>query len=166
MKTARNFERMIADQMQSMQHMTMRFATNKDDAEDLYQETIYKALKNKDKFKPDTNVKAWLYTIMRNTYINSYNRAVKSKIGNDDTEGQYFLNNANRKDMSPVESATNYKELLEVVNKLEDVFRVPFKMMYEGYKYKEIADELDLPIGTVKSRIFFARQKLEQMIQK
>jgi len=164
--TALQFNTLISAQMSALENMTLRFASNKEDANDLLQETILKALKNKDKFKPNTNVKAWLYTIMRNTYINGYNRAVRSKIDNDNTDGQFFLNTSNRTGLSPTESQTNYNEIKEIVNKLEDVYKIPFKMMFDGFKYKEIADKLKLPIGTVKSRIFFARQKLADIITK
>ncbi|MFK7900361.1 MAG: sigma-70 family RNA polymerase sigma factor [Cyclobacteriaceae bacterium] len=162
--TAIQFETLISKQISVLENLTMRFATNREDANDLLQDTLFKALKNRDKFKPNTNVKAWLYTIMRNTYINGYNRAVKSKISHDTTEEQYFLNNATQKETSPTESLSGYKEVSELVEKLEDTYKVPFKMMFHGYKYKEIADKLELPIGTIKSRIFFARQKLSEQL--
>ena len=162
--TALQFQTLITGHISALENMTLRFASNKEDAKDLLQETLFKALKNREKFKPNTNVKAWLFTIMRNTYINGYNRAVRSKIDRDDTDEQYFLNNANRKGLSPVESYTNYNEIKELVNGLDDVYRVPFEMMNEGFKYKEIADKLKLPIGTVKSRIFFARKQLVEIL--
>ena len=162
--TALQFQTIISGHMSALEGMTMRFSSNKEDANDLLQDTLLKALKNREKFKPNTNIKAWLFTIMRNTYINGYNRNLRSKIDHDTTEGQYFLNTSNRKSLSPVESKANYNEIKEIVDRLEDVYRIPFQKMFEGFKYKEIADELDLPIGTVKSRIFFARQKLAEII--
>jgi len=164
--TALQFQTLVSGQIAALENMTMRFASNKEDANDLLQDTLLKALKNKEKYKPNTNIKAWLFTIMRNTYINGYNRAVRSKIDHDTTEQQYYLNTANRKGLSPTESIAHFNEIKEIVNRLEEVYKIPFQMMYEGFKYKEIADKLSLPIGTVKSRIFFARQKLADFLNR
>lgn len=137
-------------------HLTM----NEEDAKDLLQETYMKAIAYKDKFREKTNLKAWLYTIMKNTFINNYRRKVKSRTIIDQTEDLYYLNNAREsRETSPI-SMHNYSEVKTVVDTLQDEYRIPFKMHNEGYKYKEIADYLNLPIGTVKSRIFLARRKL------
>jgi RNA polymerase sigma-70 factor (ECF subfamily) len=151
-------------QVTSLQDNLKAFAhsltSNHEDAKDLMQETILKALKYRDKFQDQTNLKAWMYTIMKNTFINDYRRRRKTDLIFDDTPENYFLNIGKNKGYVSPESVYSLKEMWGAVDRLEDEYRVPFKRHVEGYKYKEIADELNLPIGTVKSRIFLARKKL------
>ena len=132
---------------------------NSDDAQDLYQETVLKALRYKEKFNAQTNLKAWMYTIMKNTFINDYRRRKMSKTFLDDSPNEYVLNGVKTNEVSAI-SQLNTEEILNKINSLEDEFKIPFMKYYEGFKYKEISEELDLPIGTVKSRIFLARKKL------
>ena len=131
---------------------------NMDDTKDLVQETYFKALNNKDKFDEETNIKAWLYTIMRNTFINDYRRRIKKQAIFSEDVHEYVLNN--RPAETSPESDYNYRELTIMVNSLQPEFRIPFQMHDSGFKYQEIADELGLHLGTVKSRIHFSRQKL------
>ncbi len=134
---------------------------NAEDAKDLFQETAYRALSNRDKFQPDTNFKAWMFTIMKNIFINNYRKKIKSNTVLDTTENQFYLNSATHAVGNSAEGGIMLKELNGMVDALEDSIRVPFIMHFEGYKYQEIADELELPLGTVKSRIFFARKELK-----
>lgn len=134
-----------------------------EDAQDLYQETVLKALRYKDKFNAQTNLKAWMYTIMKNTFINDYRRRKMSKTFLDDSPSEYILNGVKSNDESAL-SQLNASEILEKINNLDDDFKIPFMKYYEGFKYKEISEELDLPIGTVKSRIFLARKKLMEQL--
>lgn len=136
---------------------------NIDDTKDLVQETFFKALNNKDKFDESTNIKAWLYTIMRNTFINDYRRRIKKQAIFSEDVHEYVLNNRPA-DTSP-ESDYNYRELTVMVNSLQPEFRIPLQMHDSGFKYQEIADELGLHLGTVKSRIHFSRQKLMAKIK-
>ncbi|NND05101.1 MAG: RNA polymerase sigma factor [Saprospiraceae bacterium] len=138
---------------------------NSEDAKDLFQETALRAIKNKDKFRPGTNLKAWLFTIMKNIFINNYRKKSKSKVVNDSTENLYYLNSTAADIENKADSNIMMKELLAMVDELEDTLRAPFLMHYQGYKYQEIADQLGLPLGTVKSRIFFARKSLKEQIQ-
>ena len=120
-------------------------------------------MNNQDKFDTSTNLKAWLYTIMKNTFINDYRRRVKKQaIFNKDV--QEFVINSKPATSSP-ESDFNFKELTSLVNSLEPEFRIPFQMHDSGFKYQEIADELGLHLGTVKSRIHFSRQKLIEKLK-
>jgi len=112
-----------------------------------------------------TNLKAWCYTIMKNTFINNYRRAIKANTIIDQTEDLYFLNSKRSEDGTIPDSALAYKEIRSKVDALEDDYRIPFEMHNKGYKYKEIADYLDLPIGTVKSRIFLARRRLMDQLK-
>ncbi|MBU6341256.1 MAG: RNA polymerase sigma factor [Bacteroidetes bacterium] len=137
---------------------------NSEEAKDLYQETTFRALKNKDKFQPGTNFKAWVFTIMKNIFINNYRKRVKSNTVLDNTENQFYLNSAVHATGNQAEGAILIKELNTFIEALDDSIRIPFLMHHEGFKYQEIADELDLPLGTVKSRIFFARKELKDRI--
>ncbi len=137
---------------------------NEEDAKDLLQDTILKAMKYRDKFVSPTNLKAWLYTIMRNTFINNYRRKKVVTMVHDDSPNDYMLDRESAVTQSQT-SKIYTQEILNAVNELEEEYRVPFLKHYEGFKYKEIGEELNLPIGTVKSRIYIARQKLMNQLQ-
>lgn len=164
MSTA-NFNHQLIEQKQTLEYFALHLTRNDEDAKDLLQDTLVKAITYKDKFVERTNLKAWLYTIMKNTFINNYRRAMKANTIIDSTEDLYFLNlKQGAKDDSP-ESIYGESEIQKKVNSLEDDYRIPFMMHHTGYKYKEIADHLDLPIGTVKSRIFLARKRLMEVLK-
>jgi len=154
------FNRKVLDFKQALNYFAISLTHDSEDAKDLLQETLYKAILYKDKFTDATNLKAWLYTIMKNTFINNYRRSQKSRQIVDQTKDLYYINvpQANS-EASPI-SQISHKDIRRVLEALEEELRVPFSMFYEGFKYKEIADHLNLPIGTVKSRIFLARKKL------
>lgn len=139
---------------------------NIEDAKDLYQETAFRAITNREKFHPGTNFKAWMFTIMKNIFINNYRKKVKANTIFDSTDNQYFINSTSTLVRNEGESNIMMEELNGMVNALDTTVQVPFVMHYEGYKYQEIADELSLPLGTVKSRIFFARKELKDKINK
>ncbi len=139
---------------------------NTEDAKDLYQETSFRALTNKDKFRPGTNFKAWLFTIMKNIFINNYRKKVRANTIMDSTDNNFYLNSGKAIIANGGESNIMMEELTTMIDGLEDGIRIPFMMHYEGFKYQEIAEELDLPLGTVKSRIFFARKEMKSLINK
>lgn len=132
-------------------------------AQDLFQETALRAYKNKDKFREGTNLKSWLLTIMRNTFINDYRKRQRQSLHFTpltvtNEQSNYTFNSA--------EDAMAEKEILSEINKLKDTLKDPFMMAYVGYKYKEIADKMYLPEGTIKSRIFMARKELQHNIRR
>jgi len=137
---------------------------NAEDAKDLYQETAFRAMTNRDKFRPGTNLKAWLFTIMKNIFINNYRKKVKANTIMDNTDNLYYLNSGRQSIENAADSNILIKELTGMIDELDDSTRVPFLMHYQGFKYQEIADHLELPLGTVKSRIFFARKDLKSQI--
>jgi len=137
---------------------------NVEDSRDLFQETAFRALTNRDKFRPGTNFKAWLFTIMKNIFINNYRKKMKKNTIMDSTDNNYYLNSGSAVIANGAESNIMMKELTKMVDGLDDGIRIPFMMHYEGFKYQEIAEEMDLPLGTVKSRIFFARKELKALI--
>ncbi len=139
---------------------------NMDDAKDLYQETAFRAMSNRDKFMPDTNFKAWTFTIMKNIFINNYRKRVKANTIMDSTDNLYYLNSGGRQEENGGDTNILIKELKDLIEKLEDSIKLPFMMHYQGYKYQEIADHFKLPLGTIKSRIFFARRELKEQIRR
>jgi len=152
-------------QMTTMLHsFAFNLTKNMEDAKDLYQETAYRAMTNMDKFRPGTNFKAWLFTIMKNIFINNYRKKVKSNTIVDSTDNLFYLNSGDVAISNRAESNILMDELVQMIEALDESIRIPFLMHYQGYKYQEIADYLDLPLGTVKSRIFFARKELKEVI--
>jgi RNA polymerase sigma factor (sigma-70 family) len=158
------FNNTMLSHKRALEFFAYSLTSDREDARDLMQDTFMKAIAYRDKFREATNLKAWLYTIMKNTFINNYRRQVKSKTIIDQSEDLYYLNNAADKNDRNPSSMYNAKEIIGQVNALQDEYRIPFMMHNEGYKYQEIADSLGLPIGTVKSRIFLARQKLMEVL--
>ncbi len=139
---------------------------SQEDAKDLFQETAYRAMANRDKFMPDTNFKAWLFTIMKNIFINNYRKRIKANTIMDSTDNLYYLNSGRESIENQGDTNMLIKELQALIEKLDDSIRIPFLMHYQGYKYQEIADYFHLPLGTIKSRIFFARRELKTEIKK
>lgn len=137
-----------------------------EDAKDLYQETICKALANRDKYNIGTNIKAWLFTIMRNIFINDYRRKAKQKTIFDSTPNEFLLNFKQLSVKNDGESNMLMKEIQKAIYHLPDIFKTPFLLYFEGYKYHEIASELKEPLGTIKSRIHFARKLLKEQISR
>jgi RNA polymerase sigma-70 factor (ECF subfamily) len=158
--TAIEFQHKLINLESSLERFAYSLTLNREDAKDLVQDTFLKALVYKDKFVHNDNFKAWTYTIMKNTFINNYRRNVRQNTHRDQTKEAFYLNHPKASGFDDPDSAFSTKELTHNVEQLEDEFRIPFKMHHEGYKYKEIAEELNLNIGTVKSRIFFSRKKL------
>ena len=147
-----------------LQGFAYNLTKNREEAKDLYQETAFRALSNRDKFIPGTNLKAWLLTIMKNIFINNYRKKVKANTIIDSTDNQFLLNSGNNAIENDAESQILIDEITEMIENLDDSLKVPFEMHRLGYKYQEIADKLRLPLGTVKSRIFFARKELKEKI--
>ncbi len=158
--TAMEFNQQLINQRTPLKNFAYSLTLNAEEAQDLVQETYLKALKYRDKFVDATNLKAWLYTIMKNTFINTYRRSVKTRQIITQTEDLSLVRPLNGSNGPSAESQINLKTINNAVEALEEEYKVPFMRYFDGYKYKEIADELDLPIGTVKSRIFLARKKL------
>jgi len=149
----------------NLQYFANTLTNNREEAKDLIQDTYLKALANRDKFADDTNLKAWTYTIMKNTFINNYRRNVKANTIVDNTEDLFFLNIPRKSEFASPDSQLSLQEIKKGISKLEPDQRAPFEMHTEGFKYKEIADQLNLSIGTVKSRIFFTRKKLMESLK-
>lgn len=135
--------------------------SNRDDAYDLLQDTTLKALDNEAKYAENTNFKGWVFTIMRNIFINNYRRGARAATVTDTTENLYHLNLSQDSGLETPEGSYTAAEITDAINSFSEEYRVPFSMHVAGYKYNEIAEKMNLPLGTVKSRIFFARKKLQ-----
>ena len=163
MSTA-EFCQLIDREYEFLNQLAMKLTKQKDDAEDLIQDTYYKALKNKDKFATGTNLKGWLYTIMKNTFINNYRRKRNQNTFVDETDSQYFLNSKEASKGTHPEATVDNEYIMNQIDSIEKHYTEAFFMHYEGYKYEEIAEHFNIPLGTVKSRIFLARQKMMEKL--
>jgi RNA polymerase sigma factor (sigma-70 family) len=148
----------------TLKTFTRRFTSDREESSDLVQDTILKALLYKDKFTQDTNLKGWLFTIMRNTFINNYRKNQRARTSRDTTKELYLLNVEDIHTFNSPSSNYEFNDIWKNVNELRDELLVPFKMYTTGYKYHEIAEHLNLPIGTVKNRIFHARKELQKKL--
>lgn len=149
---------------QKLQAFAIKLTKNHEDALDLVQETVERAFVNREKFQMGTNFKAWMTTIMRNTFINGYRKNRKQKTVEAPIDD--FLFAVESKTISNgAETTMMLGELHQAINDLDGKYRVPFLMFHQGFQYDEIADHMDLPIGTVKSRLFFARKQLKKHIE-
>ena len=152
--------------LMSLQSNLLNFAymltSNRDDAYDLLQDTTLKALDNEDKYADNTNFKGWVFTIMRNIFINNYRCAGRAATVVDTTENLYHLNLSQDSGLETPEGSFGAGEITDAINEFSEEYRIPFSMHVAGYKYNEIAEQMNLPLGTVKSRIFFARKKLQE----
>jgi len=160
-----NFQNKLIDLQKNLLNFAYILTSNRDDAYDLLQETTLKALDNEDKYVDNVNFKGWVFTIMRNIFINNYRKVVRSATIIDQTEDLYHLNLPQDSGFETPEGSFAAKEITAAINEFPDGYRIPFTMHVAGYKYNEIAEEMNLPLGTVKSRIFFARQRLQQMLK-
>ncbi|WP_289755552.1 RNA polymerase sigma factor [uncultured Duncaniella sp.] len=151
--------------LMSLQGNLLNFAymltSDRDNAYDLLQDTTLKALDNESKYVDNTNFKGWVFTIMRNIFINNYRRSVRSQTVVDQTEDLYHLNLSQDSGLESPEGSYGAGEITAAIDSFPEEYRVPFSMHVTGYKYNEIAERMGLPLGTVKSRIFFARKKLQ-----
>jgi RNA polymerase sigma-70 factor (ECF subfamily) len=162
--TTLQFNNALVGIQNKLHFYALSLTSDSEKANDLLQETFLKALIYRDKFVQNSNFKAWMYTIMKNTFINDYRRNVKSKNALDGPAGDFRLNSPKDKIYPGPDSFFSTKEIRKSIEALEDEYRIPFTMFLDGFKYKEIAEQLDLPLGTVKSRIFFTRKKLEKTL--
>lgn len=159
------FQERLLKLQDNMMNFAFILTSDKEEAKDLLQDTTLKVLDNEDKYIDNVNFKGWVFTIMRNIFINNYRRIVRSQTIVDKTEDLYHLNLPQESGFSTPEGSFNVKEITKAINSFSDEYRIPFSMHVAGYKYNEIAEKMKLPLGTVKSRIFFARQRLQGILK-
>lgn len=149
----------------SLKAFSLKLTGNTMDAEDLFQDTAYRIITNSEKYNPGTNFKAWAITIMRNIFINNYRKKLRRNLVVDQTPNNYLIDSGTEAVPNDGETSMELNELMGMVETLPEDFKKPFMMAFEGFKYEEIAEELGSPLGTIKSRIFFARKKLQKLYQ-
>jgi RNA polymerase sigma-70 factor, ECF subfamily len=159
------FNTAILDLRPELSRFAYNLTKSTPDAEDLVQDAYVKALRYKSEFKDGTNLRAWLFTIVKNTFINNYRRTVKQKAMIDVTPDLFHLNNTISAGPETPESAVMADEMITMIKQVPDIMRVPFQLFNHGHKYEEIAERLDIQVGTVKSRIFHARRVLKGMVE-
>lgn len=158
------FNEILLGNAEFLRPFAINLTKDTESAKDLFQNTLYKALSNKDKYHSGTNIRAWLYTIMRNIFINDYRRKAKQKTIFDNTPNDYLINQNQATVSNAAESDIRIKEIKKYIRQLPEIFKTPFLLYFEGYRYNEIAEVLEEPLGTIKSRIHFARKLLKQQI--
>ena len=158
------FEELLVDNSEFLKPFAINLTRDNEAAQDLYQETLYKALANQEKYNAGTNIKAWLFTIMRNIFINNYRRKAKQQTVFDNSANDFLLNNNQVTVANVAESNMQMKEIRKAIYNLPEIFKTPFSLYFDGYKYHEIAEALHEPLGTIKSRIHFARKLLKEQI--
>jgi RNA polymerase sigma-70 factor (ECF subfamily) len=165
MSTA-DFDQILIKNTEFLRPFAFTLTRDQESAKDLVQETLFRALANKEKYNIGTNIKAWMYTIMRNIFINNYRRKAKQQTIFDHTANDFLLDTNQVAVTNEAIATLNMKEVQEAIHKLPEIFRNPFMLYFDGYKYHEIADMLKEPLGTIKSRIHFARKLLKTQIER
>jgi RNA polymerase sigma-70 factor (ECF subfamily) len=160
------FNQMLVNNAEFLKPFAITLTRDSEAAKDLFQETLYRALANRDKYSVGTNIKAWLYTIMRNIFINNYRRKVKQNTIFDSTPNDFLINQTQSVVANNAESNLRLKDIQEAIHNLPQIFRNPFLLYFDGFKYHEIAEMLGEPLGTIKSRIHFARKLLKTQIER
>ncbi|TFV95755.1 RNA polymerase sigma factor [Algoriphagus kandeliae] len=145
----------------TLKPFALKLTRDMDDANDLLQDTMVKAFTNRDKFTEGTNLKAWLYTIMKNTFITNYQRMVRRGTFVDTTDNLHYINSSDSQIENGAYGNFAMDDITLAIENLDDVYKTPFMMHFRGFKYHEIADKLQIPIGTVKNRIHIARKLLK-----
>ena len=156
------FQNDLMNLQSNMLNFAYMLTSNRDDAYDLLQDTTLKVLDNESKYAENTNFKGWVFTIMRNIFINNYRRTTRAATMIDTTDNLYHLNLSQDSGLESPEDSYGASEIGAAIESFSDEYRIPFSMHVAGYKYNEIAEHMNLPLGTVKSRIFFARKKLQE----
>ena len=162
----KTFEQQLTEQIPKLKRQALKLTKNEDKADDILQDTLYKAIKYQNRYEQGTNLSAWLYTILRNTFYDSTNARLKPINRNtvyfgqmhDDTLFSQSVNNTGVENIS-------LDVLSKVIEELEDKYKEPFVMSFKGFKYKEIAIRLNIPLGTVKARIFKAKEIIKEKLK-
>ncbi|HSC53841.1 MAG TPA: RNA polymerase sigma factor [Phnomibacter sp.] len=160
------YDRLLLDNLAFLKPFAIKLTRNNENANDLIQETMYKALANREKYLAGTNIKAWLFTIMRNIFINDYRRRAKQQTVFDSSPNEFLLNQHQVFTTNIAIGRLQMKEMQMAIDRLPGIFKIPLLLHFSGYKYHEIAEQLAEPLGTIKSRIHFARKLLKAQIDR
>jgi len=164
--SAAEFNELLLKNADPLRPFAVSLTKDQESAKDLLQETLYKALANQDKYSTGTNIKAWLFTIMRNIFINEYRRKVKQRTIFDNWTNETLINSGKIVVRNEGENCLSLKEIHKAIYQLPQIFKIPFLLYFEGYHYHEISGSLNEPLGTIKSRIHFARKLLKDQLNR
>lgn len=166
MNKSETFKSLVVGMQGNLMSFAMKLTTNREKAHDLVQDTTLKALDNEAKFVDNANFKGWILTIMRNIFINNYRKSARENTTVDSNEELYYLNNLPQDSgIETPDDAYGANEISQILAGFPTEYRRPFSMHVAGYKYEEIAKALNMPMGTVKSRIFFTRKRLREILK-
>jgi len=158
------FTQLMVNNADHLKPFAFSLTRDSESAKDLYQETLFRALANKEKYNAGTNIKAWMFTIMRNIFINDYRRKARHKTIFDNTTNEFLIDSNQVDATNDTESVLKIKDIRKAIHYLPDIFKNPFQMYIDGYRYNEISYVLQEPLGTIKSRIHFARKLLKEQL--
>lgn len=161
-----DFNEMLLSNADYLKPFAFTLTRDNETAKDLMQETLFRALANKEKYNVGTNIKAWMYTIMRNIFINDYRKKSRQNTMFDSTPNDFLLNHNQTAVANAAEVSLKLKDIQAAIHELPEIFKHPFVLYFEGYKYNEIATLLNEPLGTIKSRIHFARKLLKEQMSR
>ncbi|MDR3340245.1 MAG: RNA polymerase sigma factor [Candidatus Symbiothrix sp.] len=163
--TTLQFQERILNLQKNMFHFALMLTDDKHNAEDLLQETMLKVLDNREKYQDNTNFKAWVLTIMRNIFINNYRKILRNQVVLEQSEDFISICLLQNHQTDDFEASIDMEEITYIINNLHDKLKIPFSMYLSGYSYYEIAQKMDIPIGTVKSRISTTRKTLQRIYE-
>jgi RNA polymerase sigma factor (sigma-70 family) len=162
--TTTELDNLIYTASKSLKQPALKFTRNSEEANDLIQDTLLKALRSKSSFKTGTNIKAWLYIIMKNTFISKYHKNKRNTFV-DTTESEHEIITPSTIEHNQGTTNLNMQEINHAIENLSPAFREPFMMHFSVFKYEEIAEKLEIPMGTVKNRIHVARKILMENLK-
>jgi len=156
------FNQLLTNNLEYIRPYSVFYTRDEESARDLLQDTFCRALANQGKYRNDTNIKGWLLTIMRNIHFNNYRRKrLEKKIFRGNLQ-EFPIRDLDHS--LAADSSLEAKEILAAVHRLPYNLRIPFYLQFEGYKYQEIAQIVDIAEGTIKSRIHLARKLLMKKV--
>ena len=164
-KGSDNFEDELLKIQEILHHFAYRLTGNYDKANDLMQDTILKALVNRDKYVADNNFKGWVVTIMRNIFYNNYNKDSRITLFDEQNNETYSINIPNESRLGIEDGNYTLKEINQTIASVPLGYSIPLAMYLTGYRYDEIATFMHIPLGTVKSRIYYTRKKLQILLK-
>ena len=159
------FQKKLFGMQENMMNFALMLTANREDAQDLLQETSLKVLDNREKYVDNRNFKGWVLTVMRNIFINNYHRVLRTQTVVEQDVDLYNLHVTNDSSFDTPDGTCQLQEITGAIDALNEELKAPFSMYVSGYRYHEIAEALHIPLGTVKSRIFFARQELKTKLK-
>ena len=165
MSSKSTFKTSVLGMQSNLLSFALKLTSDKEDAQDLVQDTTLKALNNEEKYVENTNFKGWMMTIMRNIFINNYRKTVRENTMVDTTADLYHINLGHDAAEETPDGAYAVGEISQIIASFPIEYREPFNLHVAGYKYEEIAEKLNVPLGAVKSRIFTTRKRLREVLK-